>query len=218
MRKFLFVLLTSLAVVSAQAWEPTVTTSPPDEAQTQAQSLAQAPQPYGEALVTTSPVPMPAVVVELAQYSPQKTGAGQTRKAKAARVARAKSMLSRSAREQMSLANADTTTDGPAWRNASDDEEDDSGLDELDLHRSFSQPKVAKTLDQLADNDAVIDLPEHIKLRLLMARTHAVEAHILNQAGKTPDAPDETLSDTVKLRLYIARARAVQAHRDKYPS
>ena len=100
---------------------------------------------------------------------------------------------------------------------ASDDEDADTGIDELDLHRSFSQPKVVKVSDQADDDDeAIVDLPDHIKIRLLMARTKAVEAHILNQAGKASGFAEEELSDTVKLRLFISRTRALKAHSEKY--
>ena len=164
---------------------------------------------------TPAPVPMPARVIELARYSPKHTGIGQGKKVKAAKVARVRSMMSRSAREQMALANTSSRPDGRERLNASDNEGADSGLDELDLHRSFSQPKVAKTIKEL-DDDSADDLPVHIKLRLLMARTKAVEAHILNQVGKASDAEETELSDTVKLRLYLARARAVKVHSEKY--
>jgi hypothetical protein len=126
-------------------------------------------------------------------------------------------MLSRSAREQFVLAGK--ANDDTVGFRASDDDDEETGLDDLDLHRSFSRPKVAKTLDQLdeGDNpDAAIDLPEHIKLRLLMARTKAVEALVLAQESKASDTPDEALSDTVKLRLRIARERAVKLHREKF--
>ena len=99
---------------------------------------------------------------------------------------------------------------------ASDDEDDDEGLDDQDLHRSYSQPKVAKTLDQLADGDeGVIDLPDHVKLRLWMARTKAVDAFVLAQASKAT-AADDALSDKVKLRLLIARNRALKAYDEKF--
>jgi hypothetical protein len=126
-------------------------------------------------------------------------------------------MLSRTAREQIALANTTTKVDDRDRLDASDDEDDDPGLDDQDLHRSFSQPKVAKTPDQLDDEDnAVIDLPDHIKLRLLIARTKAVDAYILSHAGKASGTADEDLSDTVKVRLFMARARAVKAHTDKF--
>lgn len=193
--------------MGAHAWEPTTADVQPEEA------LAQ--PSYAEALVTIAPVPMPATVIELARYSPKNTGIGQAKKIKAAKVA-ARSMLSRSAREQIALAKTSAKPDDHERLNASDDEDDDTGLDELDLHRSFSQPKVAKTPDQVDDDEAAIDLPEHIKLRLLMARTKAVEAYILSQVGKAPETADTELSDTVKHRLSIARARAVKAHSEKY--
>lgn len=203
MHKFLFVILTSLAALGAHAWEPTTADAHPEEAVVQPS--------YAEALVTIAPVPMPATVVELARYSPKNTSIGQAKKAKAAKVA-ARSMLSRSAREQIALARTSAKPDDHERHNASDDEDADTGLDELDLHRSFSQPKVAKTTKQL-DDDAADDLPAHIKLRLLMARTKAVEAYILSQVGKEADTTE--LSDHVKLRLSAARARAMQAHSEK---
>jgi len=206
-RKFLLVLLTSLAAIGAQGGELTTADTQRDE------SLA--PPSYAEAMVTIAPVPMPAVVVELARYSPHTTSVRQAKKVKAAKVARAKSMLSRSAREQIALANTAAKPDEKAQLNASDDEDDDIGLDDLDLHRSFSQPKVAKAAEP-ADDEASDDLPEHIKLRLLMARTKAVEAYILSQAGKESSADTAELSDNVKTRLAAARARALQAHSEKF--
>lgn len=209
MRKFLFVVLTSLAAMGAHAWEPSADDSHPEG------TFAQ--PPYAEALVTIAPVPMPGAVVELASYSPQNTHLRLAKRAKAAKVARARSMLSRTAREQIAIANTTSKVDDRDRLDASDDEDDDPGLDDQDLHRSFSQPKVAKTPDQADDDDhAVIDLPDHIKLRLLMARTKAVEAHILSQAGKASNAADEDLSDEIKLRLFMARSRAVKAHTDKF--
>lgn len=209
MSKFLLIVLTSLAAVSAHALEASTDDSRPEG------TFAQ--PPYAEALVTITPVPMPAMVTELTNYSPQKVH-GQARTAKAAKVARARSMLSRSAREQMALANTTVANANDHERlNASDDEDDDSGLDDQDLHRSFSQPEVAKKPGQADDDEqAVIDLPEHIKLRLLMARTKAVEAHILSQAGKASNTADEDLSDAVKVRLLVARTRAVNAHTAKF--
>lgn len=209
MRKFLFVVLTSLAVMSAHAWESSADDSHPEG------TFAQ--PPYAEAVVTIAPVPMPGAVTELASYSPQNTNLRQAKKVKAAKVARAKSMMSRSAREQMALASTVTKAGDHELLDASDDEDDDFGLEDQDLHRSFSQPKVAKVPNQADDDDDdASDLPEHIKLRLLIARTKAVEAHILSQAAKASSAADEDLSETVKLRLYMARARAVKAHTDKF--
>jgi len=206
-RKLLIFVLTSVFAMAAHAWEPTT-------ADIQSEDAVARPA-YAEALVTIAPVPVPATVVELARYSAKSTG--QAKKVKAAKVARAKSMLSRSAREQIALATSSAKPDGRARLSASDDEDADTGLDELDLHRSFSQPKIAKAPDQADDEDQdAIDLPEHVKLRLLMARTKAVDAYILSQVGKTSGPADEDLSDAVKLRLYLARARAVKAHEEKF--
>jgi len=192
--------------MGAHAWEPTTADAQPEE------KLAQ--PTYAEAMVTIAPVPMPARVIELARYSPKHTGIGQAKKVKAAKIA-ARSMLSRSAREQIALARTSAKPDDHERLNASDNEDADSGLDELDLHRSFSQPKVAKAAEQL-DDDAADDLPAHIKLRLLMARTKAVEAHILSQVGKESDSESAELSDSVKARLAAARAKAMQAHSEKF--
>lgn len=208
-RKLLIALVTSLAVMGAHAWEPSAADLSQEEGLIQPSS--------SEALVTIAPVPLPAVVIELANYAPRNSTLRQAKKVKAAKVARAKTMLSRSAREQIVLASSSAKADDHARISASDDEDDDSGLDDQDLHRSFSKPKVAKTQD-LADDDTEIDLPEHIKLRLLMARTKAVEAHVLNQVAKAAAQADEDLSDNVKLRLQTARAKAMQAYHDKFGS
>ena len=206
MRKFLFVVLTSLAAMSVQAWEPSTDDSHPEG--TFAQS------PYAEALVTIAPVPMPGAVIELANYTP-KAKSKQIKTLKAAKVA--KSMLSRSVREQMALAAMPAKSDDHEQIDASDDENDDPGIEHQDLHRSFGQPKIAKKADQGVDDDkSAIDLPEHIKLRLLMARTKAVESHILSQAGKATSSADQDLPENVKLRLFMARARAVKVHTDKF--
>ena len=116
MRKFLILVLTSLAALSVHAWEPTTADVPPETLTTQ--------EPYTEALVTIAPVPMPAAVLELANYSPQGQGLRQAKRAKAAKVARAKSMLSRSAREQITIASTSAAPDGRTWLDASDDEDE----------------------------------------------------------------------------------------------
>ncbi len=209
MRKLLIVLMTSLAAMGVHAWEPTTADVQPENMTAQ--------ESYADVLVTIGAVPVPAPVIELASYSPKKNGLGQTKKVKAAKVAIAKSMLSRSARQQIAIASTSSKPDDKARLLASENEDAGTGFDMLDLHRSFSQPRVAKVADQADDDDeSVSDLPDHIKLRLLMARTKAVEAHILNQVGKASDAEETELSDTVKLRLYLARARAVKVHSEKY--
>jgi len=206
-RKFI-VVLASLAAMGVHAWESTAADVQQDAA------LAQSSP--AELVVTIAPVPVPATVTEFSLDSPKSNRIKQSKKAKAAKVARAKSMLSRSAREQIAIAKSSATTDGRVQLTASNEEDADNSEDHLDLHRSFSQPRVAKATDQADDDEGVIDVPDHVKLRLLMARTKAVEAHILNQVGNTADSADDGLSAEVKLRLYIARVRAVNAYREKY--
>ena len=80
--------------MGAHAWEPT-STELQQEAATVQYSRA-------EAVVMIAPVPLPATVTELSLDSPKSARIKQAKKkAKAAKVARAKSMLSRSAREQI---------------------------------------------------------------------------------------------------------------------
>lgn len=199
--------------MGVHAWEP----MSGDMQQFQEEQLP-AQQPASEAVVTIAPVPMQAMVVELANYTPNTTSIRQAKKAKAVKVARVKSMLSRAAREQIVLANSSAKHDDRAELIASDNDDDDSSLDDLDFHRSFSKPKLAKSFDQADEDedDAGLDLPGHIKLRLLLARTKAVDAFNLSQAGKASGTADDGLSDAVKLRLRIARAQAVKLHAEKF--
>lgn len=213
MRKLLIFVLTSLAAMGVHAWEP----MSGDMQQFQEESVP-VQQPSSEAIVTITPVPSQAMVVELANYAPKPTSIRQAKKAKAAKVAGAKSMLSRSAREQIVLANSDAKLDDQSGLSASDSDDDDSALDDLDLHRSFSKPKVARSFDEADEdeNDPSLDLPDHIKLRLWLARVKAVDTLTLNQANKASGNADDNLSDAVKLRLRIARAQAVKLHCEKF--
>jgi hypothetical protein len=71
---------------------------------------------------------------------------------------------------------------------------------------------VVSESDDNQDISDVAELSDGIKLRLLIARMRAVEAHAMVQAA---DA-DGNLSDTVKQKLADARMRAVQAHQKKF--
>lgn len=197
--------------MGVHAWEP----MSGDMQQFQEEPLQQQ-QPSTEAIVTITPVPTQAMVVELTSYAPKPTSIRQAKKAKAAKVAGAKSMLSRSAREQIVLANSAAKQDDQAGLIASDSDDEESSLDDLDLHRSFSKPRVARSFDQMDEDDASTELPGHIKLRLLLARIKAVDAFNLNQASKASGNADDGLSDAVKLRLQIARAQAVKLHAEKF--
>lgn len=197
--------------MGVHAWEP----MSGDMQQFQEEPLQQQ-LPSTEAIVTITPVPTQAMVVELTSYAPKPTSIRQAKKAKAAKVAGAKSMLSRSAREQIVLANSAAKQDEPTGLIASDSDDEESSLDDLDLHRSFSKPRVARSFDQMDEDDASTELPGHIKLRLLLARIKAVDAFNLNQASKASGNADDGLSDAVKLRLQSARAQAVKLHAEKF--
>lgn len=206
-RKFLLFVLISLASLGARAWDPAGAETSPEGAPAMV-----APQ---ENLVTIAPVPAPATVVQLASYAPKNTNVvRQAKKLKAEKVAT--SMLSRAVRGQIALVKNAASGDAGKLA-ASDDEDDDHGLDDQDLHRSFSQPKVAKTSKQKDDEDqADLDLPDHIKLRLFMARTKAVEAHLLSQAARAAEQDQTALPEHIQSRLAEARARAIKAHADKF--
>ena len=93
-----------------------------------------------------------------------------------------------------------------------DDQNGDTGYDELVIHRSFNRPKLVSEIEDDKDAPDTTELSETIKLRLFIARMRAVKAHALAQLVDTND----DLSETAKLRLANARMNAVQAHRKKF--
>ncbi|WP_265943255.1 hypothetical protein [Dechloromonas sp. A34] len=122
--------------------------------------------------MTVTPIPPPASVTEFRADLPR---------AKKLKVAKKKSipktMLSRTERHQMALL-APKTKAGEGLLDVANDEDAGSGIADLDLHRSFSRPKLTEIEGQ--DNDDVDDdddLPDTIKLRLYLARMKAVQAH-----------------------------------------
>lgn len=119
-----------------------------------------------------------------------------------------KSMLSRTARTQLQLAEKPRTA-SPSLRDFSDGDDADTGADDLDFHRSFSRPRVAKVADE--DDQEISD---HVRLRLFLARMKAVEAHKTAKAASQTD--DDAVSEAVKLRLFLARMKAVEAHQSKF--
>jgi len=98
--------MTSLAAMGVHAWEPTTADVQPEN--------MTALEPSADVSVTIAAIPMPAQVVELARYSPRKNGLGQSKKVKAAKVAIAKSMLSRSARQQIAIVSTSSKPDDKA--------------------------------------------------------------------------------------------------------
>ena len=203
LRRFLIAVLTFLAVTGVHAEE--VSVAVPTES-------AQVLPAMEGALAALSAEPLPAISAEPSKHLTASPGLAQSKTIKAKKHAAARSMLSRAAREQIALYKSAAQTDDPTRQIASDDDEDDPGLDDLDLHRSFSRPKLAgETFDGDDDHRA---LPAHIQLRLLMARAKAVDAHVLNQAAA--GVSDEALSANVKLRLFVARNRAMAAYHKKF--
>lgn len=174
-----------------------------------------APSVVADPAVVVTPIPAPARVTELLK---EVNSTSATRPAKKLKVAKkpvpSKLMLSRTERHQVALMTAARPQTGaPVLLDFSDDEDAAPGAEDLDLHRSFSRPRVANVADQ-DDEDDGLGLSDTVKLRLLLARTKAVEAHKIAWAEPVHD--DEVLSDAVKLRLYMARMKAVQAHQKKF--
>ncbi len=205
-RKFLIAALAFLAVTGVHAEEASMAALPAESAQL-------LPAMDG-ALVALAADPLPTMSAKPTRHLAAGPGLAQSKTIKAKKHAAARSMLSRSAREQIALYKSAAQIDDPTRHIASDDNDDDPGLDDLDLHRSFSRPRLAG--EKFNADDDNLALPAHIQLRLLMARAKAVDAHILNQAAKTAGAADDALSETVKLRLFLARSRAMEAYHKKF--
>ncbi len=204
LRRYLIAISTFLAVTGVHAEETSVVAVPTESAQV-------LPAMDG-ALVALTTEPLPAIAAKPIRHLASSQGLAQSKTIKAKKHAAARSMLSRAAREQIALYKSAGRVDDPTRQIASDDDEDDPGLDDLDLHRSFSRPRL--TGETFDGNDDKLALPAHIQLRLLMARAKAVDAHVLNQAAA--GVSDEVLPDKVKLRLFVARSRAIEAYHKKF--
>ena len=166
--------------------------------------------------VVVTPIPMPALVVELPSGT---NSAPKLRPVKRVKVEKKTtlppSMLSRTERHQMALAFKPKSGE-LALRDTADDEDDDApSVADLTLHRFFHRPKVAKAFGD-DENDDAADIPDSVKLRLFLARMKAVEAHAARAALQDDQAAGDELPDTVKLRLSMARAKAVAAHEKKF--
>lgn len=165
----------------------------------------------GDPAVVVTPIPAPAQVTEL---SAREMRPAKKHKIVAKTSVPAKSMLSRTERHQVALLTSKPKGAVSLLHDLSDNNEDNPGIDDLDLHRSFARPRVAKLADQDQDDEAQ-GLSASVKLRLLLARMKAVEVHGMvwaSDAGQT----DDLLSDNVQRRLSEARMKAVQAHRDRF--
>ena len=196
--------LSSLSVIAA---EPVA-----EEAPAAVEALA------ADVAVIVTPIPMPAQVTELlgARANPAKALADKKVRV-ADRKPLPKILLSRTERQRIALAKAAAPAKAgdPPLRKILRDEEGDGGYEDLTLHRSFSRPRVAPA-DAGDDADAVPALSDGVKLRLLLARMKAVEAHALTWAVDQPGVADEPLSEAVQTRLSLARMKAVAAHRSRF--
>ena len=197
--------LSSLSVIAA---EPVA-----EEAQAAVEALA------ADVAVIVTPIPMPAQVTELlgARANPAKALADKKVKV-ADRKPLPKILLSRTERQRIALAKAvaPAKAGDPPLRKILRDEEGDGGYEDLPLHRSFSRPRVAPADADDDDADAVAALSDGVKLRLLLARMKAVEAHALARAVDQPGVADEPLSEAVQTRLSLARMKAIAAHRSRF--
>lgn len=188
-----------------------VMNSPPAIAEGQATDVATSIV-VADPAVTITPIPTPAPVVELLGNLNSSREIRQTKKLKTAKASSpVQSMLSRTERHQVALLTSSPAARGlPVLVDFSDDEDVAPGPDDLDLHRSFSRPKVAGVSDQ-DDEDANQGLSDTVKLRLAVARMKAVETHAAIW-GADQAHDDEALSDTVTHRLSMARMKALEVH------
>ena len=158
--------------------------------------------------VTISAIPAPIPVIEVLQLD----GAGSGKKQ---RLAKKKvspvMMLSRTERRQVQILVADSDSKNNSLPGHSYHPNDDfeGGPDDLDFHRSYSRPRLIVDADEVDDG---VPLSPTVRLRLLMARLKALEAHALSQV---PDS-GEDISPAVLDRLKAARLKAVQAHQNKF--
>ncbi|MDE2439839.1 MAG: hypothetical protein KGP14_02350 [Betaproteobacteria bacterium] len=203
MRRLFIVALATLFSLTIQASEPSS-----DEPA----SFVDASAPH--AGVTITPIPMPAPVTELlAPLNPavKLSVAKKARPAKKAVIPA--SMLSRTERQQLVLfTKAKPATDDTPTRNAEHNDEGHADYDDLPLHQFYSRPRLVKDNDRHDGDHGAMPLSETARVRLLMARLKALEAHALAQIDDTGEA----LSETVTTRLQAARLKAVEAHRAKF--
>ena len=161
--------------------------------------------------VIVSAIPAPVPVIEILKLDDP---IARARSAKKQRLAKKKPsptmMLTRTERRQVALLVSATKTSGSPGQLYNQDDDFQSGLDELVFHRSYNRPKLVT--DSYDVEDEADELSAHVRLRLLMARLRAVEAHALNQV---PDN-GEALPESVRRRLEEARMKAVQAHQKKF--
>jgi hypothetical protein len=172
------------------------------------------PPPVAEAKVIITPVPMPTSVIEIlkpAGRSPKlRTVARKVNPAKKKAIPNI--LLTRTERHQLALLAAKSAPGSLLLSHLLEDENGESVYDVLALHSFYSRPRLASEEEHEAGAPEADDLSDTIKLRLLLARLKAVEAHALAQVAD----PGDDLSAAIRERLAQARHKAVEAHRNKF--
>lgn len=164
--------------------------------------------------VIVSPIPQPAPLAHvlkplnpMAKLRAAKKEAPQAK----ARVFPAV-MLSRAERQQMAL-----LLTGPKKspqgkiriKFFDDDDDDDNGYEDLPLHQFYSRPRLVRDDESNYDDTLSPTLfSDNVRIRLLMARLKAVEAHALTHVSDD----GVPLSEGVQTRLAAARAKALARH------
>lgn len=161
--------------------------------------------------VTISAIPAPVPVIEILKLDDP---VARIRSAKKQRLAKKKAaatmMLTRTERRQLELMSSSAKTVGNPGHSYNRNDDFQSGLDELDFHRSYSRPRVIA--DSFDINDDAYEPSPEVRLRLLISRLKTVESHALNQAKDNGEA----LPESIQLRLQEARMKAVRAHQEKF--
>ena len=163
--------------------------------------------------VTITPIPMPAAVTELLPPINPAAKLRAANKAKQdAKNALPATLLSRTERHQMALLIAKRQKGASPAHNIEDDDEGQSHDGEHVLHQFYSRPRLIKE-DERDDPEAdLMAISDTARVRLLMARLKALEAHALAQVPDDGEALPQRVTD----RLKEARAKALEAHRNKF--
>lgn len=185
-------------------------TAPASESDDQA-SFVDASVPH--AGVTITPIPMPAAVTEVLPPINPAAKLRAAKKAKqAAKEALPATLLSRTERHQMALMVARHKNSEAPVHSAGDEDEGQSHDGDHVLQQFYSRPRVIKD-DKQDDPEAdLLAISDTARVRLMMARLKAVEAHVLAQVADDGEALPQRVTD----RLKEARAKALEVHRARF--
>lgn len=174
-------------------------------------SFVDAATPHAD--VTITPIPMPAAVTELLPPINPAAKLRAANKAKQeAKKALPATLLSRTERHQMALLIAKRQKGESPVHSAEDDDEGQSHDGEHVLHQFYSRPRLIKEDDRDDPEADLMAISDTARVRLLMARLKALEAHALAQVADDGEALPQRVTD----RLKEARAKALEAHRSKF--